>query len=399
MARLFIFNSRHRMALCWAVLVLVIIIAISLLYYLRAVQANAKISASSTTVLTATARVADVPVYIPALGSVTATYHVTVRTQVNGILLRVNFKEGQMVAAGQLLAEIDPAPFQAQLTQFEGQLLQAQAELTNAEINLTRYKKLYPSGAVSQQTYETQKWLVAQLKGTVQANQGQIQQVQVNLEHAQITSPVEGRVGLRLVDPGNYVQTTDVNGLVVVDTINPITIVFSIPQDAIEQVQQPLSAGKTLLVEAYDRAQDQLLATGHLLTIDNQIDPSTGTVKLKAEFANQNGRLFPNQFVNIRLLTNILHNVVIVPTVAIQNGPNGAFVFVMNKANNTVAVRPVIIGIAAGDDTVITRGLQSGEAVIISGTDKLTNGAKVTVVTKAQLILPVPEYIPRVKLQ
>lgn len=329
-------------------------------------------------VLVAKARTGDMPVYLTALGSVTPIYNVIVRTQVNGRLLRVLYREGQMVKAGELLVEIDPSPFEAQVKQFEGQLVRDQALLVNARIDLKRYKSLVQQRAAPQQQYETQIWLVKQLEGTVKSDQGQLDAARVNLAYCRITAPVSGRVGLRLVDPGNFVQTSDTAGLVVLTTLDPISVVFTLPEDNISQVMQQLQAGHKLATEAYDRTQNKLLALGTLLTIDNQIDTTTGTVKLKALFNNGQFRLFPNQFVNVRLLIDTLRNVTIIPTTAIQRGAKGTFVYLLN-ANKTVSVKFITIKLTLNDQTAISAGVLPGQQVVVEGSDKLTEGSKVSI--------------------
>ena len=321
--------------------------------------------------------VQDVPVYLTGLGSVTPTYNVTVRTQINGRLLKVLFKEGQMVKTGDILAEIDPAPYQAQLVQYQGQYTRDQALLSNARIDLKRYQVLWKQDSVAQQTLATQESLVKQYEGTVQIDLGLIQSIQVSLAYCHIKSPVDGRIGLRLVDPGNFVQTSDTNGIAVVNTLNPITVVFTIPEDSIAELRQKVYAGETFSVQVFNREQNKLLATGKLLTIDNQIDPNTGTVKLKAEFQNNTNVLFPSQFVNARLLVKVIKNATVIPTAAIQYSQNGSFVYILN-ADKTVTTKPIIPGITNGNLTSINSGVTPGQLVVTEGADALTNGAKVT---------------------
>lgn len=345
-------------------------------YHLNATSKAAHNKERLPQVVLASAHTQNVPVYLSALGTVTPTNSVVVRSQINGHLVRVLFQEGQMVKAGDELAEIDSQPYQAQLMQFEGQLARDQALLTNAQNDLKRYKTLYPQGGVSQQAYDTQNSQVKQLEGTVKSDQGQVASAQVNLAYCHIKSPIDGRVGLRLVDSGNFVQASDANGLAVVNTIQPITVVFSIPEDNVPQVMQQITDGKTLSVEVFNRTQNTLLATGKLLTIDNQIDSATGTIKLKAVFENQDNRLFPNQFVNVKLQVETLQQAVLVPTAAIQRGTQGDFVYVWND-NQTVSLKPVVLGVASGDDTVIQSGVSVGQKVVVEGADKLTDGMKV----------------------
>ena len=260
----------------------------------------------------------------------------------------------------------------------KGQLARDKALLANAKLDLNRYQKLFRQDSVAKQTLDTQISLVKQYEGTVKSDQGLVETARVDLIYCRITSPIAGRVGLRLVDPGNFVQTTDPSGLVVINTINPITVVFSLPEDSLQQIMKPMNGDTKLKVEAYDRWQNKLLATGTLLAIDNQIDLTTGTVKLKAQFQNDDNSLFPNQFVNIRLLVNTLHDATVVPTAAIQHGVNGSFAYVANK-DLTVKMTPLSVRAAVDDDTVVTTGVSPGETVVIEGTDKLTDGAIVTV--------------------
>ncbi|RJS19633.1 multidrug transporter subunit MdtA [Corallococcus sp. H22C18031201] len=338
--------------------------------------AGARDTGKPQPVVSAVARTRDVPVHLAGLGAVTPTSTVTVRTRVDGQLMRVAFREGQLVKEGQLLAEIDPRPFQVQLEQALGQLRRDEALLANARVDLRRYTTLFSQDSVSQQTLQTQRALVHQYEGNVKADQGTVASARLNLTYARVTSPVSGRVGLRLVDPGNIVHAADANGLVVVNTEQPIAVIFSVPEDRVPELLSRLATGQTLAVRAFDRTGTKLLANGTLLTVDNQIDPTTGTVRLKATFPNSDFALFPQQFVNAWLMIDTLRGATVVPTAAIQHGVNGAFVYRV-QSNDTVQVVPVKTGPSDGDDTVASTGLQPGDLVVVEGADKLTNGAPV----------------------
>jgi len=318
----------------------------------------------------------DVPVTLSALGSVTPLDTITLRTQINGQLLQVLFQEGQMVKTGDLLAEIDPRPFEAQLIQFEGQLARDQALLENAQLDLDRYQALWKQDSVSKQILDTQIALVKQYEGTVKLDQGQVASTKLNLSYCKIISPINGRVGLRLVDPGNYVQSTDPNGLVVLNNIHPMNVVFTVAEDYLPKMINQINTGIILVAKVFDRSQDNLLAIGHVIAYDNQIDASTGTLKLKAQYENLDNKLFPNQFVNVVLQIDTLYNATVIPTAAVQHGSKGDFVYLKNP-NNTVSVKPVSVKVTYDDRVAITGDVLPNQLVVVEGADKLTEGAKV----------------------
>ena len=325
---------------------------------------------------TATAAQGDIGVFLTGLGAVTPVYTDTVHTRVDGQLMRVLYTEGQVVREGGLLAEIDARPFQAQLLQAQGQLARDQALLAEAKIDLARDQRLWSQDSVAKQVLDQQAALVQQDEGTVKFDQGQIDAAATNVDYCRITAPISGRVGLRLVDPGNIVHAADTNGIVVITQLQPITVVFTIAEDDLPAVYTRLNAGESLVVEAYDRRLENRIATGSLLTVDNQIDPTTGTVKLKAIFPNDDNALFPQQFVNARLRVDTKRGVTLVPDAAIQRNADSTFVYVV-KPDHTVTIRPVTVGTTEGGEASIDKGVSPGDVVVVTGVDKLREGSPV----------------------
>jgi len=317
----------------------------------------------------------DVPVYLSGLGSVTAFNTANIKTRVDGQIMKVNFREGQEVQQGDLLIEIDSRPFQVQVEQLQAQLFRDQAQLRDAKLNLERYTALIPSGSIAQQQVDTQKALVDQLDGTVRNDQAQIDSAKLNITYCHITAPFGGRIGLRQVDPGNIVHASDANPMLILTQLQPIAVIFTLPEDVLPRVAQQMRRG-TLEVDAFSRDDQTKLATGKLLTIDNQIDPTTGTAKLKAVFDNKEDKLWPNQFVNADLLVETRKNSTVLPTAAVLRGPQGAYVYTMNP-DKTVQDKAVTIALTQGDVTVVTQGVNPGETVVTDGQDKLQRGAHV----------------------
>ncbi|PWY54980.1 multidrug transporter subunit MdtA [Legionella qingyii] len=368
--------------------IIILVTLVAVLWFYISNKKTHNVSPKPIPVVAGISTTRDVPIYVAALGTVTPVYTVTVQTQINGLLMNVLFKEGQLVKKGQLLAQIDKRPYEALLTQYEGDLKRDSALLANAKIDLNRYQKLWKEDSISQQTLATQQSLVEQYEGNVKADLGLIQSTKVNLIYCNIISPIDGRIGLRLVDPGNFVQTSNTQGIAVITTHDPITVIFPVAEDYVPLIAPQAYAGKEMEVNVYDRQQDHLLAKGTLLALDNQISTSTGTVKLRAIFNNKKNKLFPNQFVNVKILVETLHQATVVPTAALQHTTTEDFIYVLNE-DNTVKIQTVVMGPASGDDTVIKRGLLPGQKVVVNGADKLMNGSKVLVQNEHASSVPV----------
>ena len=386
-------RSRLRVPLRYGILLLVVAALVLWLVFRSGPQAPTTgrfQSGGPTPVGAAAVEKGDMPVTLSGLGTVTPLAMVTIRTQINGQLIEVAFKEGQMVNKGDFLAQIDPRPYQVALEQAQGQLAKDQALLKNSELDLTRYRTLVAQNSIARQTADTQVAVVQQNRGTVQADQAQVDTQKLNLTYCRIVAPVGGRVGLRQVDPGNYVQTSDPNGIVVITQLQPISVIFTLPEDSLQAVLRRVRGGQTLTVTAFDRSGTNRLDTGRLDTIDNQIDTSTGTVKLRATFDNPDQTLFPNQFVNIQLLVDTLRGADLIPNAAVQRGAPGTFVYVV-KPDETVAAQPVTLG--PGDDkrSVVTKGLEPGQLVVTDGADRLKDGAKARVAQNAAAGAAQPE--------
>jgi membrane fusion protein, multidrug efflux system len=374
----------------WWIWLLLLVVAggATYLLYPRITQSAAKVDTKKAgkggdasrpvPVVGVAARNGDMPVYLTGLGSVTAFNTVTVKTRVDGQIDKIFFTEGQFVKEGDPLVDIDPRPYQVQLEQAEAQLGRDQSQLANANLDLARYKALYAQDAVPKQQLDTQQSLVNQVGGAIKSDQAMIHAANLQLTYSHIPAPISGRIGLRLVDQGNIVKAADATGLATITQLQPIAVIFNIEQSHLQEVMAKMRAGAALPVYAMDKDQKKRLAVGKLLTIDNQIDQTTGTLRFKAQFENEDLSLFPNQFVDARLLVDTKHNAVIVPSAAIQRSPQSTFVYVV-KEDNTVDVRNIAVGITEGDNVSVTDGLQSGERVVIDGIDKLQQGSKVNV--------------------
>ncbi|MBP5077834.1 MdtA/MuxA family multidrug efflux RND transporter periplasmic adaptor subunit [Pseudomonas chlororaphis] len=331
----------------------------------------------------------DFPLYYKALGTVTALNTINVRSRVAGELVKVSFEEGQMVKAGDLLAEIDPRPYQNALLQAEGTLLQNQAQLKNAQVDFERYRGLYAQDSIAKQTLDTAAALVGQYQGTVKTNQAAVNDAKLNLEFTKIRAPITGRVGLRQLDVGNLVAANDTTALAIITQTQPISVAFTLPENNLNRVLERYRSGAKLPVEAWDRGDQELQASGVLQSLDNQIDTATGTLKFKARYENRDQALFPNQFVNVRVLADTLKNVVLAPSAAIQFGTNGTFVYALD-GDNKVKVRELQVGDSNGDSTVIKTGLEAGDRVVLEGTDRLKDGSEVEVVNTSEAVPATP---------
>jgi len=376
----------------WLWLVILVLVGAGVYYYFRSTANSAKAASGSTQapgsmpgrgfgaipVDAARARKGDIGVYDTGLGSVTPIYTVTVKSQISGYLMQVLYKEGQTVSKGDLLAEIDPRPYQVMLEQAEAGLARDQANLENARVDLTRYQTLAPLKAIPEQQLATQDSTVRQDQAIVQTDQALIDNAKLDLIYCHITAPIPGRVGLRLVDPGNYVTANDATGLVVITQVDPISVIFPLGEDQLPPIMERMRAGARLRVDAYDREMKTKLAQGWLETLDNQIDPTTGTVKFRANFDNRDGSLFPNQFVNARLLVEEKQGVTLIPTATVQRNSQATYVYLI-KPDSSVTVRTITIGTTEGDDTEVTSGLVPGDQVVMTGVDKLQEGSKVRV--------------------
>jgi multidrug efflux system membrane fusion protein len=373
----------------WRTWLVVLAVAVIGIYYLTGRSSTDSATTASQAAVRMIVPVAAVPAklgdlkqYISAIGTVTPYNTVTVKSRVDGQLVKVNFTEGQIVKAGDLLAEIDPRPYQVQLTQAEGTLAKDVASLENAKILLARDKELYDQKVIARQDLDNQQAAVGQFAGSIESDKGVVDNAKLQLTYSRITAPITGRVGLRLVDAGNIIHATDATGLAVITQLQPIAVDFSIPEDNLPNLETAMKANPQLPVAAYDRDLKHKLAEGTLLTTDNQIDQSTGTIKLKAAFPNDDNALFPNQFVNARLLVNTIQNSILIPAAGLQRSQQGSFVYVV-KPDHTVEMRPVTVGATQGDVVAIDKGLAAGDLVVTDGVDKLQQGAHVSVQTAA----------------
>jgi membrane fusion protein, multidrug efflux system len=371
-------GSRRRSKWLWLLLGVAVVAIAAFHWTVQQASSKPAPKASLVPVSATTVKPGDLSVYLSEIGTVTPFATVTVKSRVSGNITKIDFKEGQIVDAGQLLLNIDPSPYEAQLKQYEGQLARDKATLANAYITFQRYKDLFREGVIARQDLDNQQALYNQALGTVQNDQGMIEGVKVNLSYCRVESPIRGRIGLRLVDLGNYVQPS--NSLVVVAQLQPISVIFSIPEDNIDEVVTDMHNGNKVPVEAWNRDFSKRIETGSLLTYDNEIDENTGTVKLRAQFGNPDYLLFPNEFVNARLLLHTVQNAILVPSAAVQKSSQGSFVYVV-QGGNTVVQRQVTVGATQGDSVAVVKGLSGGEQVVTDGLDRLQPGTKVSVRT------------------
>jgi len=362
----------------WIVLILLVVVGIILYRIHSRVESASKDTGNNAAISVGvtTTQKRDVPYYLTGLGSVTAFYTVTVHTRVDGEIMKVYFREGQFVHAGDVLVEIDPRPFQVALDQAEGQLAKDQASQNDAKVDLSRYQQLWQEGVIPRQQLDSQQATVGQYDGAIKSDQAQIDNAKLQLTYSRVTSPIDGRVGLRLVDPGNIVHAADTNGILVITQVQPIAVIFTLPEDNLPEVVAEMKK-RQLLVEAYNRDNNMKLGQGVLLTLDNQIDQTTGTIKLKSQFDNRDQTLWPNQFVNIRLFLNVRKDAIVIPTAAIQSGAQGPFVYVVSSGNQA-QVRSIQTEFSEGNISVIREGLNEGEEVVVDGQDKLQSGATVS---------------------
>ncbi|MGE0258620.1 MAG: MdtA/MuxA family multidrug efflux RND transporter periplasmic adaptor subunit [Alphaproteobacteria bacterium] len=373
-------GSTRRRRVLWLLLLALLAAGVGLLVWrvdrTAPPQAGRSNPSGPMPVATAQVETADVPVVLNALGTVTPLATVTVKPQISGQLVEVAFKEGQVVKKGDFLAQIDPRPYQVALAQAEGQLAKDRATLRNSEVDLARYRTLLAQNSIARQTVDTQAALVQQNQGTIAADQAQVDAQKLNLTYARIVSPISGRVGLRRVDPGNYVQTSDTGGIVVITQTQPISVIFTLPADELPTVMRRMRSGAKLAVTAFDRTGATPLASGTLETVDNQIDTTTGMIKLRASFDNAEEALFANQFVTIQLVLDTMRGQPVIPAAAVQRGAPGTFVYLV-KPDDTVAVQPVSLGPNSGERVAVNDGLHPGQTVVVDGADRLRDGAKI----------------------
>lgn len=386
-------NNPRLSRVVWIVLGLALLAALIWAFYPKAEVRGRRFNQGPQPVGVATAVKAPINVTLNALGTVTPLATATVRPQVSGLLTKLYFTEGQMVKAGDPLAQIDPRPYQAALDQARGQLARDQANLANAKIDLARYQALAKQNAISNQQLSTQQALVRSDSGVVEADKASVETAEINLGYTRIVSPITGRVGLHLVDVGNIVQAGQSTGIVVVTELSPMSVIFTVPEDNISRIMSRVSKGAELEADAWDRSQTTMIASGKLATVDNVVDPATGTVKLRAMFNNQDRKLFPNQFVNIRLLVDTLQNQTVVPVAAIQRGADGTFVFVVNP-DKTVNQRTVKLGVQDGNKVAILAGLKPGDTVVVDGADRLRDGSQVAIPNAPRQKIAKPSLVP-----